>query len=60
MANESSGIHSIVGLSTYAMDIGEKNTDGTPVMWIMTTKNEAPWGKTVHFYDNNGGNNAGL
>ena len=38
----------------------EKNTDGTPVMWIMTTKNEAPWGKTVHFYDNNGGNNAGL
>ena len=38
----------------------EKNTDGTPVMWIMTTKNEAPWEKTVHFYDNNGGNNAGL
>ena len=38
----------------------EKNTDGTTVMWIMTTKNEAPWGKTVHFYDNNGGNNAGL
>ena len=38
----------------------EKNTDGTPVMWIMTTKNEAPWGKTVHFYDNKGGNNAGL
>ena len=38
----------------------EKNTDGTPVMWIMTTKNEAPWGKAVHFYDNKGGNNAGL
>ena len=38
----------------------EKITDGTPVMWIMTTEVEAPWGKTVHFYDEDGGKNAGL
>ena len=36
LANESSGIHSIVGLSTYAMDIGEKSADGTYPITIDT------------------------
>lgn len=28
----------------------ESITEGIPVLWIMTTSLEAPWGKTVHFY----------
>lgn len=27
----------------------ESITEGIPVLWIMTTSLEAPWGKTVHF-----------
>ena len=37
----------------------EDAAEDVPVLWVMTTDEEAPWGKTAHFYEE-GGDSAGF